>query len=87
MDVFNEKTPKGNTRNSKLIHKLSSFLYITSVKILKCLLFLYKQEVMIVRTVTKQGSIIKIRDFLHCLYWFAVTNYETAKCQMVNKQI
>lgn len=48
---------------------------------------MYKQEVMIVQTVIKQGSIIKIRDFLHCLYWFAVTNYETAKCHMVNKQI
>lgn len=90
MDVFNEKknqNPKDNTRNSKLIHKLSSFLYITSVKILKCLLFLYKQEVMIVQTLIKQGSILKIRDFLHCLYWSAVTNYETAKCQMANEQV
>jgi len=45
------------------------------------------QEAMILQTVIKQGSIIKIRDLLHCLYWFTVTNYETAKCQMVNKQI
>lgn len=42
---------------------------------------------MIVQTVIKQGNLIKIRDFFHCLYWFAVTNYEIAKCQMVNKQI
>lgn len=48
---------------------------------------LYKQAVTILQIVIKQGSIIKIRDLLHCLYWFAVTNYETAKCQMVNKQI